>query len=207
MSVKYHVISWSLCLPERSASKFSLGFAGWLCFGCAQTPQWCPCIDHHSLLMHYTPFTCCTKTEWFQMSTCSLSWGSFSYIFLFFFNFYFWRDPISDVVVPHAFLCYHDDLWLYFLNELLPSYHCFFIWTYRAKAICSMTPFKVSENHPGWIWTMYLFVMLQLVALVMIIMCHKENILSLCTEQRQQEHFSALEQNKKILFLCKCFQL
>lgn len=46
-----------------------------------------------------------------------------------------------------------------------------------------MTPFKVSENHPGWIWTTYLFVMLQLVALVMIIMCHKENILSLCTEQ------------------------
>lgn len=42
---------------------------------------------------------------------------------------------------------------------------------------------KSVQNHQGWIWTMYLFVMLQLVALVMIIMCHKENILSLCAEQ------------------------
>lgn len=128
-----------------------------------------PCLLHHH-----------------SMVVDELVYSKLSVPFLYFsvlFFFSFWRDPRSDVVVSHPF--FELSWWsltLYF-NELFPSYHCFFIWTYRAKAICSMTPFKVSENHPGWIWTTYLFVMLQLVALVMIIMCHKENILSLCTEQ------------------------
>lgn len=36
-----------------------------------------------------------------------------------------------------------------FFYVLLSSYRCFFIWTYRAKAICSVPPFKVSAKPPG----------------------------------------------------------
>lgn len=36
-----------------------------------------------------------------------------------------------------------------FFYGLLSSYCCFFIWTYRAEAICSVTPFKVSAKLPG----------------------------------------------------------
>lgn len=37
----------------------------------------------------------------------------------------------------------------FFFYGLLSSYRSFFIWTYRAKAICSVTPFKVSAKPPG----------------------------------------------------------
>lgn len=92
---------------------------------------------------------CCTKRVWVWMNSCFLSWVSFCYIFLFI-CFSSWRETLREGVVSQPFLSYHDDLWLYFFfYGLLSSYRSFFIWTYRAKAICSVTPFKVSAKPPG----------------------------------------------------------
>lgn len=62
------------------------------------------------------------------------------------------------------------------MGRSLPTAALFELTGLQPSVVC--LHLKSVQNHQGWIWTMYLFVMLQLVALVMIIMCHKENILS-----------------------------
>lgn len=64
----------------------------------------------------------------------------------------------------------------FLMGRSLPTAALFELTGLQPSVVC--LHLKSVQNHQGWIWTMYLFVMLQLVALVMIIMCHKENILS-----------------------------
>lgn len=71
---------------------------------------------------------------------------------------------------------------IFFMSCSLPTAASLFELT-RLKPSVVWLHLKSVQNHQGWVWTMCLFVMLQLVALVMIIMCHKENILSLYAEQ------------------------
>lgn len=126
---------------------------------------------------------CCSKRVWFWMNLCFLSWVSLCYVFLFVY-FSSWREALREGVVSQPFLSYHNDLWLYyfFMGYSLPTAASLFELTGLKPSVVWLH-LKSVQNHQGWIWTMYLFVMLQLVALVMIIMCHKENILSLCAEQ------------------------
>lgn len=147
-------------------------------WGCATTPQLCLQIHHCRLL----GFSAAPREYAFGWTCVFWAECHFGYIFLFILFFFLKRDLKRGSCIS-ALLSYHDNLWLYFFMccSLPTAASLFELTGLKPSVVC--LHLKSVQNHQRWIWTMYLFVMLQLVALVMIIVCHKENILSSYTEQ------------------------
>lgn len=127
-----------------SAEEDSVG--GWLhCSSAARTPQCCLWIQYYPLL----GFPGAPRDYGFGW-TC-VSWAECHFVIYFCLFFFLKRDFERGSCISAIFELSRWSLTLFFLffNELLSSYHCFFIWTYRTKAICSVTPFKVSAKPLG----------------------------------------------------------
>lgn len=110
-------------------------------WGCATTPQLCLQIHHCRLL----GFSAAPREYAFGWTCVFWAECHFGYIFLFVLFSFLKRDLKRAVSQPFWVIMIIFDSIFY---VLLSSYRCFFIWTYRAKAICSVPPFKVSAKPP-----------------------------------------------------------
>ena len=164
---------------QASAHRGTVG--GWLhcTWAWAGTPQCCLRIHHYPVLgVPAAPREYSFGWTHVFWDECNLLY--FSVRLFFFLKRDFRRGSYISAIFELSL--WSLTLFFFFMSYSLPTAASLFELT-GLNPSAVWLHLKSVQNHKGWVWTMYLFVMLQLVALVMIIMCHKENILSLCTEQ------------------------
>lgn len=137
-SASPHVRVWA------SAQEGSVG--GRLCcnWNCARTPQICLRIHHYPASMLCQERMVLDELMFSELSVTLLYFSAHLFFFL-------KRDFKRGSCIAAIFELswWSLTLFFFFFYELLSSYCCFFIWTYKAEAICSVTPFKVSAKSSG----------------------------------------------------------